>query len=210
MGSGYKNGTDGTVRESVPRFASYGTEDARYVALGAPRILLREPHPDAVLAQWLNTLATSARLNRNPSPLPSPTGAWPGEPIPPRRWDDAALADFAGLSSTIACECPRHIAELLVQLSHFEAYSAECAHRSPADAALASGFCDQAHMSRAFKAACGITPDSTPQLRTVFDELALLAQLHDPRSESAKPDDTKPDDLATAARQGEPNVFLEE
>lgn len=45
---------------------------------------------------------------------------------------------------------------------------------------------------------------------TVFDELALLVQLHDPRSESAKPDDTKPDDLATAARQGEPNVFLEE
>jgi hypothetical protein len=55
---------------------------------------------------------------------------------PPRRWDDAALADFAGLSSTIACECPRHVAELLMQLSHFEAYSAECRHRSPADAEL--------------------------------------------------------------------------
>jgi hypothetical protein len=56
--------------------------------------------------------------------------------VAPRRWDDAALADFAGLSSTVACECPRHVAELLVQLSNFEAYSAECEHRSRADADL--------------------------------------------------------------------------
>ncbi len=54
----------------------------------------------------------------------------------PRRYDDATLADFAGLSSTIACECPQHVAALLMQLSHFEAYSAECAHRSPSDAEL--------------------------------------------------------------------------
>ncbi len=56
--------------------------------------------------------------------------------MPPRRWDDAALADFANLSPTIACECPRHVAELLMQLSHFEAYSAECEHRNAADAEL--------------------------------------------------------------------------
>ena len=54
----------------------------------------------------------------------------------PRRYDDATLTDFAGLSSTIACECPRHVAELLMQLSHFEAYSAECENQSPADAEL--------------------------------------------------------------------------
>lgn len=53
--------------------------------------------------------------------------------VPARRWDDAALADVAGLSSTIACECPRHVAELLMKLSHFEAYSAECAERSAQD-----------------------------------------------------------------------------
>ena len=58
------------------------------------------------------------------------------EPVSPRRWDNAALAEFASLSSTIACECPRHVAELLLQLSHFEAYSAACEHRSAADAAL--------------------------------------------------------------------------
>lgn len=91
--------------------------------------LLREPLADAALGQWL------AGLGGVPSPaLPALLPA--GEPAPARRWDDAALIDIAGLSSTIACECPRHIAELLMQLSHFESYSAECAHRSPEDAEL--------------------------------------------------------------------------
>ncbi len=73
----------------------------------------------------------------------------PTEAVRPRRWDDAALADIAGLSTTIACECPKHIAELLMQLSHFEAYSAECAHRSAADAALHNYLGQVAATSRA-------------------------------------------------------------
>ena len=40
------------------------------------------------------------------------------------------------LSTTVACECPRHVAELLMLLSRFEAYSAQCEERSPADAEL--------------------------------------------------------------------------
>ncbi len=102
----------------------YASDTVCEALVDAGIALLREPQPDAVLAQWLNALARVAKP------------ADPPEPAAPRRWDDAALADFAGLSSTIACECPRHIAELLVQLSHFEAYSADCAHRSPADADL--------------------------------------------------------------------------
>ena len=95
--------------------------------------LLREPQPDAVVAQWLNSLSSkAATVPRPAADLPMP-GA---EPVPPRRWDDAALADFANQSPTIACECPRHVAELLMQLSHFESYSAECEHRNAADAEL--------------------------------------------------------------------------
>ena len=95
--------------------------------------LLREPQPDVVVAQWLNSLPSKAATVPQPAAdLPAPEA----EPVPPRRWDDAALADFANLSPTIACECPRHVAELLMQLSHFEAYSAECVHRSAADAEL--------------------------------------------------------------------------
>jgi len=95
--------------------------------------LLREPQPDAVVAQWLNSLsAKAAAAPQSAADLTKP-GA---DTVPPRRWSDATLADFVNLSSTIACECPRHVAELLMQLSHFEAYSAECEHLNAADAEL--------------------------------------------------------------------------
>ena len=95
--------------------------------------LLREPQPDAVVLQWLNSLASRATAAPEPA---ADRPAHDARPVPPRRWDDAALAAFANLSPTIACECPRHVAELLMQLSHFEAYSAECQNRNPADAEL--------------------------------------------------------------------------
>lgn len=57
-------------------------------------------------------------------------------PAPPRRYDDETLAQLATLSSTVKCECPRHLAELIAGLSGFERYSAECESRSPQDAAL--------------------------------------------------------------------------
>jgi DNA-binding transcriptional MerR regulator len=90
--------------------------------------LWRETAVDAALAAFL------ARLRRSPV---APDGPWPLPDEPARRrFDDATLTDLAGLSSTIACECPRHVAELLMQLAQFEAYSAECRDRSPDDAAL--------------------------------------------------------------------------
>ena len=118
----------------VPKAVLYGfAADPVCEALAtAGTALLREPQPDAVVAQWLHSLSKAATA---PQP-PAGKLAFSTEPVPPRRWDDATLADFAGLSSTIACECPRHVAELLMQLSHFEAYSTECEHRNAADAEL--------------------------------------------------------------------------
>lgn len=97
--------------------------------------LLRAPSDDAALARWLTGLD---RGDAEPqAALPSHDALWlaAGEVVP-RRFDDAALTDLAGLSSTMACECPRHVAEILLQLSNFEAYSADCENLSPADAAL--------------------------------------------------------------------------
>jgi MerR family transcriptional regulator, light-induced transcriptional regulator len=119
----------------LPKAVLYGfAADAVCEALAtAGTALLREPQPDAVVAQWLHGMSCMAATAPAPAAdrLERST-----EPVPPRRWDDAALADFANLSTTVACECPRHVTELLVQLSHFEAYSAECEHRSAADAEL--------------------------------------------------------------------------
>jgi len=119
----------------VPKAVFYGfAADPVCEALAtAGTALLREPQPDVVVAQWLNSLSSKAPAAPQPA---AGLAAHETAPVPPRRWDDAALADFANQSPTIACECPRHVAELLMQLSHFEAYSADCEHRNAADAEL--------------------------------------------------------------------------
>ena len=103
--------------------------------------LLREPQPDVVVGQWLRGMT--------PPAASASAAAADAGPTPPRRWDDTVLADIAGLSSTVACECPRHVAELLMQLSHFEAYSADCLQRSPADATVHAHLVQVAAASRA-------------------------------------------------------------
>jgi DNA-binding transcriptional MerR regulator len=66
----------------------------------------------------------------------------------PRRFTDLSLLEIAGLSPTISCECPRHLAELVMQLSAFETYSDECVSTSPTDAALHRYLADVANRAR--------------------------------------------------------------
>ncbi|NUZ08028.1 MerR family transcriptional regulator [Schlegelella sp. ID0723] len=103
--------------------------------------LIREPLDDASLGDFLSrVVATRSRQSASAasgSPAAPPVAITLGSEAP-RRYDDAALADFAGLSTTIACECPRHLAEIIQKLSHFEAYSAQCEHLDASDAALHS------------------------------------------------------------------------
>jgi len=55
-------------------------------------------------------------------------------PAPPRRFDAEQLARVVARAPVIACECPRHLADLIGSLAAFERYSGECENRSPADA----------------------------------------------------------------------------
>ena len=118
------------------RFAGAAAKKA-FADTGA--VLLREPADDEALGEWLAAqaalLAASAVA---PAPLSEPlqTVVLPAGTLAPRRFDDAALTAIAGLSPTLACECPRHVAELLMQISSFEAYSADCVNRIPGDAEL--------------------------------------------------------------------------
>ena len=57
-------------------------------------------------------------------------------PIPERRFDDEALARIMAMSTTVRCECPHHLADLVANLLAFEAYSRECESRNAEDAAL--------------------------------------------------------------------------
>lgn len=59
-----------------------------------------------------------------------------GEAIPPRRFDDEDLMRLASASRSVECECPEHLVTLVGSLAAFEAYSANCKHRNPEDAAL--------------------------------------------------------------------------
>jgi hypothetical protein len=103
--------------------------------------VLQEPPGDDALAVWLGTLATSAPAAARPSAARSSGPARPRRrpavaAAAPRRYDDATLTVLVGRLPRLACECPRHVAELLMQLAAFESYSAACRDRSPADAAL--------------------------------------------------------------------------
>ena len=56
--------------------------------------------------------------------------------IAPRLFNQQQLAILANTSSAIDCECPKHLAQLVSDLSAFEIYSANCANRDDDDAAL--------------------------------------------------------------------------
>lgn len=56
--------------------------------------------------------------------------------VAPRRFNDEVLASITNASNTLQCECPRHLAELLMMTGSFERYSAQCANRNEADAQL--------------------------------------------------------------------------
>ena len=131
------------------RFAGASAKNA-FASTGAT--VVREPDDDDALGAWLGSLAVALAAgavepNKQPVPLGPPNLASGG--VTPRRFDDAALTQIAGLSSTIACECPRHVAELLMQLANFETYSAACENLSPADAELHAYLQQVAGASRA-------------------------------------------------------------
>jgi len=133
----------------VHRFAGAAAKKV-FADIGA--VVIREPADDEALGAWLASLAAGlAAADAKPAALSAarPAPAWAPGSVAPRRFDDAALTAIAGLSPTLACECPRHVAELLMQISSFEAYSADCARRSPADAELHADLQRVAGASRA-------------------------------------------------------------
>jgi hypothetical protein len=58
------------------------------------------------------------------------------EKISSRRFSEEQLAKVATLKGSIACECPNHLAELIISLCAFEEYSRECENANPRDAVI--------------------------------------------------------------------------
>lgn len=57
-------------------------------------------------------------------------------PIAPRRFDEAFLAGIAREPTSVRCECPNHLGDLLTKLNAFELYSQECERADPADVSI--------------------------------------------------------------------------
>lgn len=104
----------------------YGAERVAESLRSGGAIVRRDPVSGRDLARLVTaTLATAVPAEHARRP-----------PASPRAFSDDALVDIAESPSSIACECLRHVAELVQQLTGFERYSADCVSRSPADAVL--------------------------------------------------------------------------
>lgn len=64
------------------------------------------------------------------------------------RFSRHSLARVTSMSPTLACECPRHVAEIIILLSDFEVYSANCVKNHPEDARLHTHLQQTAAISR--------------------------------------------------------------
>lgn len=71
------------------------------------------------------------------------------EAAAPPRFDEQALAAISSAGNSVACECPRHLADLLLMVGSFERYSAQCASRNEADRLLHQDLYQAAGRARA-------------------------------------------------------------
>ena len=56
--------------------------------------------------------------------------------VPEVRFDEEHLFTITAAGNRLVCECPRHLADLLLMVGSFERYSAQCASRNDDDAQL--------------------------------------------------------------------------
>ncbi len=103
---------------------SFGAEAVADALRAAGATVRREP----VAGKELASLIAASQ--------PTAAHAASGARANPRRYSDAELVALTEMPSMVACECPRHLAEIVTLLVGFERYSTECAARSQNDAAL--------------------------------------------------------------------------
>lgn len=120
---------------------SFGTVRATDMLRSAGVRLYREPNAHSELDQVLHELTQLVRVDAVYGKL---------EPLRrnARRFTDRQLEIFANASQTIACECPRHLVDLIRQLDAFERFSDGCAVRSTLDEQLHRHLGDVANRAR--------------------------------------------------------------
>ena len=118
-----------TLKTSLPSadvivVYSFGTESVAEALRTAGLTVRREPITGKELARLIIAL------------MPTVTAVASDTRPDSRRFSDAELVALTEMPSMIACECPRHLAEIVMSLAAFELYSTQCAARDQDDAAL--------------------------------------------------------------------------
>lgn len=103
---------------------------APLATLGA--ITLKAP---IAMPELRQLIVAVAGISQPVAERPGVTGALLGE-LPERLYSDEELSALAAQSSSVRCECPQHLADLITKLGAFEAYSRHCESQNPADASL--------------------------------------------------------------------------
>ena len=107
---------------------AFGAESVAERLRAAGALVRRDPISAHELSRLIASVAPPGPLR--PPDMPTLAAA------PARRFKEEDLLILAEMPSEVACECPRHLAEILLQLGAFERYSSDCQSRSPTDAAL--------------------------------------------------------------------------
>lgn len=106
---------------------------------GPQRQLMRAPVSARALRSNMLGLIVK-HLTQNPAKAvaaPLESGLMRLEQQPPmRRYNEMQLAALQDIRSIVDCECPNQVADLVLQLSAFETYSAQCQNKNEKDAQM--------------------------------------------------------------------------
>lgn len=107
---------------------------------GQKRQMLRAPVSARSLRSNMLSLIVK-NLTQSPSSLSPMSPPEAGllrieQPAPMRRFNDYLLAALQDIESAVECECPNQVADLVLALSAFETYSAQCQNKNEKDAGM--------------------------------------------------------------------------
>lgn len=105
----------------------------------ANRQLMRAPvSARALRSSMIGLIVRHLAAGTRPAPAPTEQSSLLRleQPAPMRRFDDLQLATLQDIVSAVDCECPNQVADLVLALNAFEAYSAQCESRNEKDAQI--------------------------------------------------------------------------
>lgn len=97
--------------------------------------VIRSPVDLHAIGDLVGASAT-ATAGASAEPAPMRPADVDEDEAPPRRLSAQALQRLARVTTTVECECPHHLVDLVRNLTAFEVYSRQCRNRNEQDAAL--------------------------------------------------------------------------